>query len=251
MKILFLGREYGLLVKEKLEQAGYELVDPDAEGVDLLVVGFYGKILPKEVLQKPKFGALNVHPSLLPKYRGSSPVQNTILNGDTKTGVTIIQMDEQVDHGPILATREFSIFNPPAGGQFSNGMGKPTTPELEKILWAMGGDLLLETIPRWVKGEIAPQEQDHRKATYTKKLKREDGRIDWTKPIEYIERQVRAYYPWPGAFTFWRGKRIKILKAHLEKGKLVIDELQLEGKRPTTLHEFLLGHPDFLNSVLG
>ncbi len=242
MRILFLGRSFGEIVKDKLQEAEYNLVGPDSEEVDLMVVGFYGKILPKKMLEKPKFGALNVHPSLLPKYRGSSPVQTTILNGERETGVTIIQMDEEVDHGPILATREFSIYN----FQFSNGIGKPTTPELYEILWGLGGDLLLETIPKWIAGEITPQKQDHSKATYTKKLTREDGRIDWSKPAVYIERQIRAYYPWPGAYTFWKGKRVKILKAHVERGKLVIDKLQMEGKKPTTLREFMLGHPDFI-----
>ena len=136
MRILFLGRSFGEIVKDKLQEAEYNLVGPDSEEVDLMVVGFYGKILPKKMLEKPKFGALNVHPSLLPKYRGSSPVQTTILNGERETGVTIIQMDEEVDHGPILATREFSIYN----FQFSNGIGKPTTPELYEILWGLGGD---------------------------------------------------------------------------------------------------------------
>jgi len=251
IKIAFLGREFGLIVRDKLKEAGFQLVDP--EHADLLVVGFYGEILPKKVLEAPKYGVLNVHPSLLPKYRGPSPVPATILNGDKETGVSIIQMDEEVDHGPVLASREFSISN----FQFSNGLGKPTTPELLQVLWEIGGDLLVETIPKWIQGDIVAKEQDHSKATYTEKLSREDGKIDWNKPIEYIERQVQAYYPWPGAYTFWKEKRVKILKAHLEKdppageaGKLVIDELQLEGKTPTTLHEFLLGHKDFTVEAL-
>ncbi|MBI2098436.1 MAG: methionyl-tRNA formyltransferase [Candidatus Wildermuthbacteria bacterium] len=237
-RIAFLGREYGLIVKKKLEEAGYQLVDPNSDGLDLIVVGFYGNILPKEVLAKPKHGALNVHPSLLPKYRGPTPVLFTILNGDSETGVTIIKMDEEVDHGPILAQQKFFI-----------GEKKFTKPELRQILWELGGDLLVETIPKWIGGEIQPQEQDHSKATYTKKLTREDGRIDWNRPAEYIERQVRALTPWPGAFTIWKGKRIKILNAHIEGGKLVIDELQMEGKKPTTLREFLLGHKDFIDSI--
>ncbi|HCM36946.1 MAG: hypothetical protein A3J30_04215 [Candidatus Wildermuthbacteria bacterium RIFCSPLOWO2_02_FULL_47_9c] len=232
IRIHFLGREFGLIVRDKLKEAGYELVGSAAEA-DLMVVGFYGKILPKEMLEKPKFGALNVHPSLLPKYRGPTPVQTTILEGEKETGVTIIQMDEEVDHGPILAQRTHVI------------SGNPTTPELEKVLWTIGGDLLLETIPKWIAGEIVPRAQDHAKATYTKKLSREAGHIDWAKPALYRERQIRAFTPWPGAFIFWKGKRVKILKAHLERGKLIIDELQMEGKKPTTLHDFLLGYKDF------
>ena len=240
IRIHFLGREFGLIVRDKLKEAGYSLVDSEDEA-DLIVVGFWGEIVRKETLEKPKFGALNVHPSLLPKYRGPTPVLFTILNGDSETGVTIIKMDEEVDHGPIIAAREFLISN----FKFLNGLGKPTSPELLQILWEMGGDLLVETIPKWIGGEIQPQEQDHSKATYTKKLTRENGRIDWNLPAEYIERQVRAFTPWPGAFTIWKGKRVKILKAHVEGGKLVIDELQMEGKKPTTFHDFLLGHKDF------
>ncbi|MCH8987164.1 methionyl-tRNA formyltransferase, partial [Patescibacteria group bacterium] len=228
IKIAFLGREFGEIVKEKLEQAGFQFVDIKSRQMDLIVVGFYGEILPKETLELPRYGALNVHPSLLPKYRGATPVPTTILNGDTETGVTIMVMDEEVDHGPILAVEKFKI-----------GDKKFTTPELRKILWEKGGDLLVETIPKWIEGKITPKEQQHDKATYTEKLTREDGKIDWTKPAVYIERQVRAFYPWPGAFTFWADKRVKILKAHVAQGKLVIDELQLEGKKPTTMKEFL------------
>ena len=241
INIAFLGDGFGVIVKEKLEAAGFQLVDLKGQQVDLIVVACYGKILPKEMLTIPKYGALNIHPSLLPKYRGPAPVPNTILNGEKETGVSIILMDEREDHGPILASREFSISN----FQFSNGLGKPTAPELLQILWELGGDLAVETIPKWIGGEITPQEQDHSKATFTRKLTREDGRIDWNRPVEYIERQVRAFAPWPGAFTFWGGKRVKILKAHIKEGKLIVDELQLEGKKPTTLQEFLLGHKDF------
>ena len=231
-----MGGGFGEIVKEKLETAGFTLVDLGNKEVDLIVVASYGKILPKEMLKIPKYGALNAHPSLLPKYRGPAPVPTTILNGEKETGVTIILMDEQVDHGPILASKKFEI-----------GDKKITTPELLKILWELGGDLLVETIPKWIRGEITPQEQDHSKATYTKKLTREDGRIDWDRPVEYIERQIRAFFPWPGVFTFWKGKRLKVLKSYInDQGKFVIDELQLEGKKPTTYREFLLGHKDFI-----
>ena len=243
IKIAFLGREFGLIVRDGLKEAGFCLVPPESEERDLLVVGFWGEIVKKEDLEKPKYGALNVHPSLLPKYRGPTPVPFAILNGETETGVTIIKMDEEVDHGPVLAMREFLISN----FQFLNGKGKPTTPELLQILWEMGADLLVEILPKYIAGEITPQEQDHNKATFTKKLTREDGLIDWKQNPEYIDRQVRAYTPWPGAFTFWKGKRVKILKAHVEDGKLVIDELQMEGKKPTSMKEFLLGYPDFLD----
>ena len=243
IKIAFLGREFGEIVRKKLEIAGFQLVNPESKQLDLIVVACYGKILPKEMLKIPRYGALNVHPSLLPKYRGAAPVPAAILNGEEETGVTIILMDEEVDHGPLLAQKKFQITN----YKFQNGLGKPTTPELLQILWELGGDLLVEVIPKWIADEIIPREQDHGKATYTKKLAREDGRIDWNRPVEYIERQIRAFTPWPGAFTFWKGKRMKILKSYInDQGRLVIDELQIEGKKPTTLREFLLGHKDFI-----
>ncbi len=234
IKIAFLGGGFGEIVKEKLETVGFTLVDPESKDIDLVVVSSYGNILSAEILKIPKYGALNVHPSLLPKYRGPIPVPAAILNGEKETGVTIILMDERVDHGPILASKKFEI-----------GDEKLTTPELLEILWELGSDLLVETIPKWIAGEITPQEQDHAKATYTKKLTREDGRIDWNQSSEYIERQIRAFTPWPGAFIFWKEKRVKILVAHIAEGKLVIDEVQLEGKKPTTYREFLLGHKDF------
>jgi len=211
-KIAFFGTsEFGEIVREKLKAAGFQLVDPGSPQVDLIVVAFYGKILSKKELEIPTYGALNVHPSLLPKYRGPTPIPTTILNGDTETGVTIIQMDEEVDHGPIVVSKKFEI-----------GNKEFTTPELRKVLWELGGDPLVEVIPKWVAGEIIPQEQEHDKATYTEKLTREDGKIDWSKPTVYIERQVRAFYPWPGAFTFWKDKRVKILKAHVAEEKAFV-----------------------------
>lgn len=199
---------------------------------DLIVLASYGNIVPKEILDIPNHGAINVHPSLLPKYRGASPVQSAILAGETETGVSIMLMDEQVDHGPILA-------------QETTPIHQETYEELHNKLAELGADLLVETIPKWVAGEITPKEQDHSQATFTKRFSREDGRIDWNQKPEYIDRQIRAFTPWPGAYTFWQGKRIKILKAHLEQEKLVIDEIQMEGGKPMPFKEFLLGHPEF------
>lgn len=261
MNIVFFGRESGLTLKEKLEKAGFHIVAPESSDADLIVVGFYGKILTRKILDVAKYGALNVHPSLLPKYRGPTPVQSTILNGETKTGVTIIVMDEEADHGPILATADFDI-----------GDRKCTTPELTKELWKLGGDLLVQTIPQWVANTITPLPQDHSKATYTKLLTKEDGKVDWNNSALYIERQVRAYTPWPGTFSFWKGKLLKIRKARVipEQGvqgqtfltetkepgvytknqALALEEIQLEGKKSTSGKDFLLGHKDFINQSL-
>lgn len=231
---------------------------------DLFVVASYGEILPKEVLDIPKHGVLNVHPSLLPKYRGPSPVHTAILNGDKNTGVTIMLLDEKMDHGPILDQREFPMNN----DQF---------PILRDKLAELGAELLIETIPEWIEGKVKPVPQDDSKATYTKIFTKEDGKIDWNKPAQEIEQQVRAFDPWPGTFTIFEGKTLKILKALVLSGELsptkfsagtafltddkklgiqcgedalLIEEVQLEGKKPTSSKDFLLGHKDIIGATL-
>ncbi len=235
---------------------------------DLFIVASYGKILPKEILGIPKYGTLNVHPSLLPKYRGASPIQTAILNGEDETGVSIIVLDEEMDHGPIAASLNFKIQNP-----------KLTYPELHNELAKIGADLLIKIIPDWITGKIKPVPQDDSKATYTRILQKEDGRIDWSKEAMYIERQIRALYPWPGTFTTCetdgKQKMIKILKASvlpqerpigkpgqafppplpgiaIQTGKdaLAVGELQLEGGKPMSSKEFLLGHKNFIGTIL-
>ena len=180
---------------------------------DLIVVAAYGQILPKEILEIPKFGCLNVHPSLLPKYRGPSPIQTTILNGDGETGVTIMLMDEKVDHGKTISNFQFPISNK-----------KITYPELLKELAELGAKLLVETIPKWINGEIKPKPQDETKATYTKIIKKEDGRIDWNKSAEEIERQVRAFNPWPGTYGKYEVRSMK----YKEKKERILKILEAE-----------------------
>ncbi len=228
---------------------------------DLGIVAAYGQIIPQNILTIPKYGFLNVHPSLLPKYRGASPIQAAILNGDEKTGLTIILMDEKMDHGKIVSSSQFLISDK-----------KITCPELSQKLAELGANLLKETIPKWVKGEIKPKAQNEKNATYTKIIKKEDGKIDWSKPAEEIERQIRAFTPWPGSFTFWQKParnasgiavasgndktfRVKILEADVLKNKipskicfkcgkdyLMIKKLQPEGKKPVTAEDFLRGY---------
>jgi methionyl-tRNA formyltransferase len=147
---------------------------------DLIVVAAYGQILPKEILDIPKYGSLNVHPSLLPKYRGSSPIQYAILNGDKETGVTIILLDEKIDHGDILAISNFE-------SQISN----LTSGELSKELANFGAELLVKTIPKWMKAEIKPRPQDNSKATYTKNFKKEDGKIDKLELLTLGQEHIR------------------------------------------------------------
>ncbi|MEA3272416.1 MAG: methionyl-tRNA formyltransferase [Patescibacteria group bacterium] len=187
---------------------------------DIAVVAAYGHIIPKKILEIPKFGFLNIHPSLLPKYRGPSPIQNAILNGDKETGVSIMLLDKKMDSGPILAQKKVKINE------------NETYETLRNRLAEIGAKLLIKTLLDYVSGKIKPKPQNHKKATYTKLLKREDGKIDWSKPAEEIERMVRAYHPWPGTWTELNGKRLKI----------ILNRVQLEGKKEMSLDEFLRGY---------
>jgi methionyl-tRNA formyltransferase len=238
---------------------------------DLGIVAAYGQILPSNILSIPKFGFLNVHPSLLPKYRGPSPIQCTILNGDEETGVSIMLLDEKMDHGSILVQRklELSISNL----QFTN---------LHNELAKLGTGLLISTIPQWLSNEIKAMPQDETKATFTKILKREDGKIDWSKPAAELERQIRAFDPWPGSFAEcgenkFKIKNIKIWQASVQEqtgvgpfgqpgktymatneniavqtGKdfFIIRELQPESGKRMSTKEFLKGHSDFIGTML-
>ncbi|KKT42259.1 methionyl-tRNA formyltransferase [Candidatus Giovannonibacteria bacterium RIFCSPHIGHO2_02_43_13] len=227
------------------------------------IIAAYGKILPKELIDIFPQGILNIHSSLLPKYRGASPIQSAILNGDSETGVSIILLDEKTDHGSIVAKREFSILN----SQFSI-----TYTQLHDALAELGAELLFETIPKWMNGEIIPHPQDDSRATFTKLIKKEDGRIDWSKNAEEIEKMVRAYNPWPGTFTDAGGKKLKIIKAavidapqSIKPGKffksggfpaiacgkdaLKLLIVQPESKKEMAGNAYLLGHPNLLDSA--
>ena len=207
---------------------------------DLFLVAAYGKIIPLDVINAPKYGTLNVHPSLLPKYRGPSPIQYFILSEEEETGVTIMQMDEEVDHGPILIQREFSISN----FQFLNYK------QLEEKLAELGGQMLIEIIPDWVNEEIKPQKQDHSKATFTKKITKEDGLVDLEEPPEIIERKFRAFYPWPGIYFFIEknNQKIRVIITDMklsENGELKINKVKPEGKNEMPYGDFLRGYkPD-------
>ena len=169
---------------------------------DVIVVAAYGKILPPEVLNIPPYGCVNVHPSLLPKYRGPSPVATAILEGEAHTGTTIMLLNEGMDTGPILACRQVPIES-----------GVATTESLTPLLLDVGAALLVEVLPRWLNGEITLQPQDDSRATITKKLEKSDGEVKWELSAEEIERRLRAFTPWPGLFTHWQGKLLKILSA--------------------------------------
>lgn len=206
---------------------------------DLFVIASYGKIVPRTVLDIPKYGTLNVHPSLLPKLRGASPIQSAILEevepGIThETGVTIMLIDEEVDHGPIVAQEKISIPNWPPKGS-----------DLEKTLGILGGQLLVKTIPAWMAGTITPKEQDHEKATYTKKMTKGSGQIYLDDDPVRMYRKIRAFDIWPRAyFTTVRNERetrVTVTEAHLADNKLVLDRVIPEGKKEMVYEDFLRG----------
>lgn len=211
----------------------------DVPQFDLGVLAAYGKIIPEFLIHNSKFGILNVHPSLLPKYRGASPVQAAILNGDEETGVTIIKIDKLVDHGPIISQFKEEV------------LPDETTVTLRARLFERSAEVLAALIEPYIKGKIKPREQNHKEATFTKIVKKEDGFVDFKKdsPIK-IERMLRAYTPWPGVWSKVRIEnrqlRIKILKAHLDINhqSLIIDAVQLEGKNPVSWEEFRRGYPN-------
>ena len=173
---------------------------------DVVVVAAYGKLLPREVLGVPARGVLNVHPSLLPRHRGASPVASAILNGDPITGVTIMLLDEGLDSGPVLAREEEAV------------LGTDTTETLTNRLAEMGARLLVATLPRWTEGLVEAIPQEESDATVCRRIAVEDAEIDWTASADRMWRQVRAYQPWPGSFTWWRGERLKILEGEPLEG---------------------------------
>ncbi len=196
---------------------------------DLFVVASYGKIIPKSILDIPKFGTLNVHPSLLPKFRGPSPIQSFILSGEKETGTTIMLMDEQVDHGQIVSISKIKS-NPADSGTNLNAK------QLEEKLAELGGQMLVEVIPKWTNREIKATEQDHSQATFTKKIVKEDGLVDLKKDKpETIYRKFLAFQPWPGIYYFTEknGKKIRVIITDVElseTGELKIKKVKPEGK---------------------
>ena len=195
------------------------------------VVAAYGKIIPQSVIDVFPFGIINVHPSLLPKYRGPTPVQAAIMSGDSQTGVSIMKIDSQMDHGPILTQETVSI--------------GPTEKfeELNARLWALGSRMLTTSLPDYVSGKITPLEQDHSSATFCKLITRDDGKVDIHQdPRAVIYNKLRAFGEWPGVWFLHKGKRVKILDAAFENDQLSILKLQPEGKRPMTFKDFINGY---------
>lgn len=186
---------------------------------DVFVVIAYGKIIPESILNVPKFKSLNIHGSLLPKYRGSCPIETAILNDDRNTGVCIIRMDSEMDHGPIVASRNVTIENWP-----------PTAQTLGNLIVKTGAELMTEILPDWISGNLKAIEQDHSQASFTKMIEKEDGRIDLNDDPYKNFLKIQAYNEWPSAFFFIDGKRIKITKASYIDGQLIIEKVIPEGK---------------------
>lgn len=237
---------------------------------DVIVVAAYGLILPQEVLNIPQYGCLNVHASLLPKYRGASPITAALLHGDVETGVTVMLMEVGLDTGPILARKPLAIEPGENAG------------ELTARLAVLGATLLAQTLPLWLARGIVPQAQNEAEATLTRPLAKGAGLLDWHKPATTLQNEVQAYTPVPGAYTTWEGKRLKVLAAHaldlaehalpavppgtcflaLERGAqvltcmseqsaLVLEVIQLEGKRALPAVDVLRGYPALASAVLG
>lgn len=265
-------------IKERAEESGIEIYQPrsvkSGEVVkemkrlnpDLIVIAAFGQILPREILDVPRFGCLNIHPSLLPKHRGPSPVIKTLLEGEIEAGVSIMLLDEGMDTGPILAQEKMAV------GTEDN------VQTLTNKLFERGARLLTSVIPAYVDGSVMPSEQDHKKATYSHKIRKEDGEIIWTNTAEKIWRQIRALSPWPGTYTYWQGQLIKVIEAtpiaSIEKqgeigqvvtghrdggatvgvitaqGILEITAIQLQGKNKNSIEAFIRGHKGFVGSIL-
>jgi methionyl-tRNA formyltransferase len=260
-----LALERGIPVIQPTTFKSSEVVDKLAGfRPELIIVTAFGFVLPPEVLSLPRFACLNIHASLLPRHRGPSPIASAILCGDELTGVTIMLMDTGLDTGPILAQQKVAISCADTAGSLSSKLAD------------VGARLLLQTLPGWLAGELKPQAQDGSQATYSKLITSGDAEIDWRLSAPEVWRRVRAYNPWPGCYTWYQGKRLKIHEAVplgdgqngqigevialaeepgigvvTERGILGLCQVQLEGKREMPAREFVRGKRDFIGSVLG
>lgn len=238
-----------VLTYEKISKEGVE--DLKALNPDVMVTCAFGQILSKEILDIPKYGVINVHASLLPKYRGSAPIQYAILNGDEKTGITIMQTELGVDTGDILLQQTLDI------------LPNETAGELFERLSTLGATCIVYALDKISKGEIKPIKQDESLATHVKMICKKDGVIDFNKTATEVYNLIRAFNPWPIAYTFFEGKTLKIYKAKClclsgnagevlkvddeivigcKENSISVLELQLEGGRKMSVKEFLLGH---------
>ena len=237
------------------EQTRFREID-----ANLVVLAAYGLLLPGPFLFGPRHGAVNIHPSLLPRHRGAAPVAGAILAGDEQSGTSLVLMDEGLDTGPLLAQRSVAL------------AGDERTSELTDRLFTLGAAMLEEMLPEYVEGRLAPSPQPSEGVTLTKRMAKADGDIDWTESALVIERKVRAYDPWPGTSTSWEGRRLAVVEAALAQGRglapgevgsvggetlvgtgegaLRLLRVKLEGRPETGVDEFLRGHGTFLGARL-
>lgn len=228
--------------------------------IDAYVVAAFGQILPQTVLDIPRHGSINIHGSLLPRWRGAAPIHAAIREGDDETGITIMLMDAGLDTGPMLSKRTTPIHP------------DDTAQTVHDRLAVLGAELLIDTLPRYFSGEISPQAQPDEGVTYAPQIKKEEGNINWNDSAEAIERMVRAFTPWPGTFTYWNGRMLKILSGHVESGALPVgrvaewadegiaigtgsgvyvpEQVQIAGKKATSTEDFLRGYPDIIGATL-
>lgn len=233
------------IVKHKAESLKLEVLQPrklsdpntlqvlgsKLQDCDLGIVVVYGKIIPGKLLKAPKHGFLNIHPSLLPKYRGPSPIKTAIYNGDAETGVTIIELDSEMDHGDVVVQTKYQISKIKIHEEIRDEMAE------------LGASLLIKIIPDYISGKIKATPQEHEKATHTALLHREDGKVDLKNDSpEIIYNKFRAYHDWPGIWTMHKEKRVKILDCRLVDGKLELLQVQPEGKNPMTYKEYTHGY---------
>ncbi len=235
------------------------LGDLKSLAADIFIVSAYGVILPDEIIYLPKLKTLNTHPSLLPQYRGPSPIQNAIKDGLSQTGTSIMVLDSKMDTGPVLGQKECLI-------DISDNYNT-----LSVKLAKLSADLLIKILPDYQNGSLSPIPQDDPKATYTKIISKDDGRIDWNKSAEEIHNIFRAFVSWPGIWTTWEGKKIKVTDCQISQGRpvdqastvlpdgvvacgqntfLKINRLQLEGKKETDITSFLNGYKNFIGAKL-
>lgn len=253
-------------VKEAAQRLGLPLIQPKRLSLeadmqqladwapDVIVVAAFGQILKPTVLDLPPHGCINVHASLLPRWRGAAPIHAAILHGDAETGITIMQMDPGLDTGPILSQRAIPIQDDDTGGTLFDKLAR------------LGGDLLIETLPGYMAGRLVPVPQDESQATVAPTLKKEQGELDFSQPAEALARKVRAFNPWPGAYTFLDGQPFKVHRTHAVKGGgtpgarsihqglpaiatseglLVLDKVQPAGKQAMGGADFLHGARDW------
>jgi methionyl-tRNA formyltransferase len=261
-------------IKSKANELGLDVYQPyninDADSLkkiknakaDMIVLMAYGQILKKEILEMPVHGCINIHASILPKYRGASPIQQSLLRGDNETGISIMRMEEKMDTGPVFAMETIKLKDDDNAETLHKKLADLTASATPDILYEIAND------------ELAPKPQDDEKATYCQKIHKTDGNLNWNETAKNLEAKVRAFAGWPGTFTFFNGSRIKILSAEAReyneegpdgtvvrqgndimvtarRGALLLKQIQMEGKNPQPVNEFIKGHPDFVGSVLG